>query len=726
MIKKSLLLIFFVILQSKTYAYDDSITHLDLSDNAVEYSSLDQYTKGKLNLKDGIGTKLFINSQPKTIKEWIKFGSTKEDKEPCRRSNHFHNPINENWQYAGMDELPSWACDEWHPLNIGQAYSALTWATGYITQPPLNPTPTTPDGLKAGFSSDADKQSQNWDKAREYYYKALTLTLSGERESHLAQTFQSIGQVLHLLQDMAVPAHVRNDFLNSHIYTGGANPYESYVKENGNIISALTSSSIISPNFTTARITDFWDTNQTPQVVTDASLQDKAGLSEYTNANFVSEGTLFTNSGVFSYPSTTSVQEETVNIADPFVSGWTVPRVYYKKTDHWDTGYLLAGKGYLDLYFGAATGQPDVKIPPLDDNVHKDYANHILPRAVGYSAALLDYFFRGTIDIILPTSGIYSSATSTVSGYTTIKVQAKNTTSSSEAMNDGSIRLVVKYRRALEDPFKNYAVDYDFQVEPEFTYIVAAEKNGTREISTTGIELTFDLPTPIPVWAIDIYLQVVYQGKLGNEDSAVAVGFKDISEPTPIDISSDTDRICMSGSLYSAGSTTAIDLVDKAPSGNNNGIADEWDVYQHSQKDIYVKISTQADPKKASSTDYTFTVPVLAAGNFSRTFYILTDDNFSYSIVETWKNDDEKDPWVLVPSEARLFTGTSIKNQTDYVEDEALCYPDSAPCYIWWYPEFLSYRERDEWWGAGVMYTNKAYPEGSECTCYSGILNTCM
>ena len=204
----------------------------------------------------------------------------------------------------------------------------------------------------------------------------------------------------------------------------------------------------------------------------------------------------------------------------------------------------------------------------------------------------------------------------------------------------------------------------------------------------------------------------------------MAVGFKDISEPTPIDISSDTDRICISGTSYSAGTDEAITAADLL--GNGNGIADDWDIYQHSQKDIYVKIAPQNAPVNASPTNYTFYIPSLAAGGLSRNYYILTDEHFSYSIVATWLNDDPRDPWIFLPSQARLHTGTAIKNQVDYVEDPALCDPLSAPCYIWWYPGFLSYRNREEWGGSGVMYINNADPQGSECSCYAGILSTCI
>ena len=41
----------------------------------------------------------------------------------------------------------------------------------------------------------------------------------------------------------------------------------------------------------------------------------------------------------------------------------------------------------------------------LDARVHEDYAGALLPRAVGYGAALLDYFFRGRLDVDLVDDG---------------------------------------------------------------------------------------------------------------------------------------------------------------------------------------------------------------------------------------------------------------------------------------------------------------------------------
>jgi hypothetical protein len=44
------------------------------------------------------------------------------------------------------------------------------------------------------------------------------------------------------------------------------------------------------------------------------------------------------------------------------------------------------------------------------------------------------------------------------------------------------------------------------------------------------------LDSLIPLWATDVYFQVVYRGRLGLEDGAVAVGLKDMFKHTPMDI----------------------------------------------------------------------------------------------------------------------------------------------------------------------------------------------
>ena len=56
-----------------------------------------------------------------------------------------------------------------------------------------------------------------WSKVREYQYKALTSQTEQERNHYWALTLFGLGSVIHLLEDMSVPEHVRNDWVYGHL-----------------------------------------------------------------------------------------------------------------------------------------------------------------------------------------------------------------------------------------------------------------------------------------------------------------------------------------------------------------------------------------------------------------------------------------------------------------------------------------------------------------------------
>lgn len=271
-------------------------------------------------------------------------------------------------------------------------------------------------------------------------------------------------------------------------------------------------------------------------------------------------------------------------------------------------------------------------------------------------------------------------------------------------MPDGSIELVVKYQPTQDAPF---------------VYRVVSEATGTRTIPRdTPAELNFDLSqNPVPFTATDVYLQLVYHGRLGNEDGAVAVGFKDISEPTPIDIANNMDKICLKGQWYAAGSQEAMTTLDTdAAIGNNNGVADEWDIYPHTMEDVYIKLSSAANPQSATSGDYNQHVSAVLAGKFARTYYILADSQFGYGFTVTRTNDDPADPWAHPPT-SHAYVGTSLRNQAEYTSDSVKCdsINASTPCYYREPVSYYNFRGVNMWWGGGLVYMNKPYPTESHC-----------
>lgn len=244
---------------SYSNAYDNEIIHPVITKESVEESNLNVYLIDNLGIADGFGE--FVNG--KKIMEWLQDGSKAEDEPMCRASNRFHNPL------LPWDE--SFMSDDTSPLGFsiriycnlcGWSYndrkSAVTWATGYLS----------PNGPKDTFSTDPDYAPINWDKAREYYNSALTSTSKADRETYFGKTFEALGHVLHILQDVSVPAHVRNDFTSHLTFTGIesinpikwlGNPFEHYVKKHSSIVTVADS---VSPSFTDVRLTDFWDTDQ--------------------------------------------------------------------------------------------------------------------------------------------------------------------------------------------------------------------------------------------------------------------------------------------------------------------------------------------------------------------------------------------------------------------------------------------------------------------------------
>ncbi len=651
--KLILLKIMIVFSTQLAYGYDNEITHRALTEKAISISSIGPFIRANLGSTE-VASSLINGS---TVLFWLKEGSYNEDVDVfpyCRRSTHFHNPL-KSWDIAGASETSQTLfCRDYRSPNAQNAtvqYSALTWATGYIS--------------KTGLWKPNSMQQMGWDNAKEYFYAALTSSTTKDRDDNFAKTFQAVGQVMHLLQDMAVPAHVRNDFWNSHILTGLSNPYELFAKQPDQIalLSSLTKeqTASVTPKFT--RLTDFWDTTDgtvdIPPQIANPLLQPSAGLAEYTNANFVSEGTLFSNSTEFKHPAHSSTQEISYDIPDPFYPGSTVKRPYFVKATDWETGYHLAGVDYTRFYDPQAGTNPPVITPPMDDVVHKDYASFLLPRAVGYSAALLNYFFRGAIEITLPDNGVYA-ITEPGGSFTRIHLNARNTTTG-ERMTNGTIQLVVKYKNAQTDPIPSGG----FPIDKEFSYLVVPESNNVTALSSKDqneapVELVFDLNPSLPLWTTDVYLQVVYRGELGNEADAVAVGFKDISEPTPFDIVNNMDHVCINGS-YILADEAARAITD--PAGKR--IAESIDMYPHDLQDVYLAFLPQEAtwPVQPVYSAYFAGIP---NGNYGRV-YILTEYTFKYITKNKAVRVDSRDFWShgIFPHDP--YVGSGLKNQTDIV-----------------------------------------------------------
>jgi hypothetical protein len=106
----------------------------------------------------------------------------------------------------------------WESAGLGLHKSSLLWAQEFLSGSGQECEPTS-------HAYEADFNAYSWISAKNFYYQAVK---TGSN-ALWAKTFRALGQVMHLLADSAVPAHVRND---PHL----ADPYEKWVANNfGNI-----------------------------------------------------------------------------------------------------------------------------------------------------------------------------------------------------------------------------------------------------------------------------------------------------------------------------------------------------------------------------------------------------------------------------------------------------------------------------------------------------------
>lgn len=340
-----LLLIITILIQMSSVGFSlEKPTHSAINDKIVQSVSngfsFDSFLKNNLGFADGKIS--YLNG--KRAFEWIAEGGITEDEPMYTRSrNHFHNPLLP-WDQAGL--YKTWDFD----LFTGQ--SSALWVQNQESRRLTD--------LGGDWS---------WKKARQFYYAALTgdstapelngfkvdegwshsTTITSrtnmseaEKNMFFAWTFRAVGQVMHLVEDASVPSHTRNDV---HILP----EYEHWLKKiqenNSPVFDELMSKQPVYFTGAITNIATLIDTKQYNGTNPDITASSGIGLSEYTNANFFSEDTIFHHND-FPFPKRDqSTQEVDYDYPDPTKPGTNVKRPYYKKIADGEkngtTGYRL-------------------------------------------------------------------------------------------------------------------------------------------------------------------------------------------------------------------------------------------------------------------------------------------------------------------------------------------------------------------------------------------------
>lgn len=419
--------------------------------------------------------------------------------------NHFYDPVNDRALTLSVAQASAFS------LATGEStdfHAAPNWATG--TQDAFAQSPVPEDGHRNHFTV--------FD-AREAEYRGLTGTNKAgqdvastkvERDKYWATLFRALGDIVHLVQDMAQPQHTRNDMHSGIPGYGHKSVYEIYLdcrateatteeidrdlQANGiRNCDPLNYGSYATPVFT--QYSDYFATRD----------GQGRGLAEYSNRNFFTAGT---NLGNNNYPSPANNRSQyTEESAAGLVPASLRSTVKFLRGDVSDTqagatdNIRLTTESAFDYFIGAT------KRYSLNKYIYDDQARLLIPRSVAYSAGLIDYFFRGRLA---------AEETTFVDEAVSLKVKnaidvKKFPDYAGEKMYNGG-KLIVTREYKIGDEKRLDASDA----------VLLEEDIEPGMVSERSYNFIFQ--TTLPQGIASIKFRLVFRGKLGQEEDAVAVG----------------------------------------------------------------------------------------------------------------------------------------------------------------------------------------------------------
>jgi len=387
-----------------------------------------------------------------------------------------------------------------------------------------------------------------------------------------ATVFRALGDVLHLNQDMAQPQHTRDE---GHGLREAA-WYEKYIDGRAKGLSTVTyeyppgiviRATNLSPLSYAGypipafnRYGDFWSTG------VGSAVADAKGLADYSNRSFFTPAENFGRTRYSLPASDRSLYTENKRVRDNGRIDLYLDRSVHDSLLGIDSRPIhMTRSSLFDQQLVLVAGEIDPlqsrEAFSIDRDVFDDRAELLIPRAVAYSAGLLDYFFRGQLSIGAPGDGVYALVDHAVEkdplqgGFSTLKAKVANATPG-EAMSAGMLAGVLKFKRDtcyVDDlsglPTSSVSA-FECRTRDE-EIVVSNALDLPSGLSTDPTEFTFTFSPKLPINATDVRFQVVYRGVLGNEEDAVAVATKDLSEPTYFTYHNASDYARIGDHVYS-------------------------------------------------------------------------------------------------------------------------------------------------------------------------------
>jgi hypothetical protein len=413
--------------------------------------------------------------------------------------NHFYDPINNRMLTVGV------SCSSWSsgaPFYAGPyCGKSIDWGLGTIDAfTSLSPDPnhanhfSWEDARQNEFLALVGERDANSNGFREAAERQVD---SQERLFRWATAFRSLGDVIHLLQDAAQPQHSRNDRHDYHTSPDEHQAFEPFttarllgIPASGQRPPSPTGGQNYVYNLTGAQIKAYMTpllgaagyteptfmtplrffTSRAPGDTASTSPANRVGLADYSNRGFFTRGTLpgTTNflfppipvgNGVSGYTATNAACSDLPELAGQAITCTTyyhtVPDVVAPSRSDVTTAQPLVSDG---MWKGVFSSSKEFTLSPAIFQAQGDLT---IPRAIAYSAGMIDYFFRGKLTVSAPADKIVAvlnqgaqhtmnsqgypcAGTATndgcaIFGFQSIRVSVKNATASITESGTGTV-----------------------------------------------------------------------------------------------------------------------------------------------------------------------------------------------------------------------------------------------------------------------------------------------
>jgi len=574
--------------------------------------------------------------------------------EIARALGHFYDPL-DNTSSRGALRVPqcgpplNWICAPSTEWALGRNFALLGSSGDQVG--------ATIYGRRNHFTWE-DARSNYWwaltlkrDEGSPGYDAVERLQDAYERRWRFATAIKSVGHVLHLLQDSGQPQHTRNDghappFIQALTPRDKASDaaYEEFTDARlarkyadfNFLINPLVYMDESAPGRQKGQLPVLHESGEPYPVprftlpvkyfttkAVDVDINERRGLADYSNRGYFTNGTLPKSSGRVGYDLPVAPGEAGSNFMEFEVetqlrlSGRMVKAKDYETAvrDELVPGFdaqlgsPFAGRsGRIPIVRGGIFSRAEGLVPGSPEmdgfkfTLHyqnlEAFADALLPRTIGYSTGLIDYFFRGRLELT-PTAqnafavmnqgeahtvdadGYPRRPDQRIFGFDKVRLKVRNITpaivesggtgaSVNQGSGNGQLVAVARYHRnacyrpdmtgqrvaaygapplligPITEPTCSLPKRTDYQeISVSAPITIGSESdlpggNGTG--SPAAVEKVFDFSVdPIPVNATDLFLQVVYRGQLGEEPDGIAIGTYDVREPAFVGIWNNTD-----------------------------------------------------------------------------------------------------------------------------------------------------------------------------------------